>query len=57
MITEPFDQSYEDYLSDEPDAYGLPDGLTRQEYERLQREANRSLAAARKANNRIAQAQ
>ena len=29
-------QSYEDYLSDEPDAYGLPDGLSREQYEALQ---------------------
>lgn len=32
-------QSYEDYLSDQPDQYGIPDGLTREQYAERQREA------------------
>jgi hypothetical protein len=32
-LPEPTDQSYEDYLSDEPDQHGIPDGLTREQYE------------------------
>lgn len=33
----PWAQSYEDYLSDEPGAHGIPDGLTREEYEQARR--------------------
>lgn len=33
-LPSPLDQSYEDYLSDEPGQYGIPDGMTRAEYER-----------------------
>ena len=30
-----WEQTYEDYLSDEPGQHGIPDGLTREQYETL----------------------